>query len=149
MVAVRSGGDEVGRLGGPGGAAEPGPLGGATRPGAGSGPAPAVGPWLAIVVVVASMLGGSAAGGGRAGNEGAAASVASLEPETTDVGVAASSGRAALHVVQPGETYWSIAVALGGDDDGEVRSLVAALEAANGDRPLQAGDRLLLPGAGG
>lgn len=49
---------------------------------------------------------------------------------------------AQVHVVQPGETYWSIASEL---DRGDVRGTVDALVAANGGRSLQAGDRLTLP----
>lgn len=48
-----------------------------------------------------------------------------------------------VHVVQPGESYWSIAEAVGGE--GDIRALVDALEEANGGRSLQAGDRLTLP----
>ena len=47
------------------------------------------------------------------------------------------------HVVQPGETYWSIAEAVGGE--GDIRARVDALEAANGGRSLQAGDRVAVP----
>ncbi len=49
-----------------------------------------------------------------------------------------------LHVVQPGDTYWSIASSLG--TRGDVRGTVDELSAANGDRPLQVGDRVSLPG---
>ncbi|MDQ3384584.1 MAG: LysM peptidoglycan-binding domain-containing protein [Actinomycetota bacterium] len=49
-----------------------------------------------------------------------------------------------LHVVQPGDTYWSIASSLGGA--GDIRGAVDELSAANGDRPLQVGDRVSLPG---
>lgn len=48
-----------------------------------------------------------------------------------------------VHVVQPGETYWSIAEDLDRTDD--VRGTVDALVAANGGRALRAGDRLVLP----
>lgn len=53
-----------------------------------------------------------------------------------------------VHVVQPGETYWSIARVLAGDDGDDVRPLVEELLAANGTGVLQAGDRLVLPKAG-
>jgi nucleoid-associated protein YgaU len=46
-------------------------------------------------------------------------------------------------VAQPGDTFWSIAVATGGD--GDVRARVDALVAANGGAPLRAGDRVVLP----
>ena len=48
-----------------------------------------------------------------------------------------------VHVVQPGDTYWSIAERLG--RPGDIRPTVDALVAANGDRPLVAGDRLVVP----
>src|SRR4051794_38452710 len=47
------------------------------------------------------------------------------------------------HVVQPGETYWSIASATA--DGGDVRIAVDALVDANGGRPLFPGDRIELP----
>ncbi len=49
----------------------------------------------------------------------------------------------AVHVVRPGDTYWSIATLL--DTDGDIRDTVAALAAGNGDRALQVGDRIQLP----
>ncbi len=48
-----------------------------------------------------------------------------------------------VHVVQPGDTYWSIAQRRGGP--GDVRSTVDALMAANDERPLAAGDRIVVP----
>lgn len=48
-----------------------------------------------------------------------------------------------VHVVQPGDTYWSIAAAL--DTDGDIRVTVDAISAANAGRALQVGDRLVLP----
>ncbi len=50
----------------------------------------------------------------------------------------------AVHVAQPGDTYWSIGVAVADSGD-DVRSVVDALQAANGGGPLQVGDRLVLP----
>ena len=47
------------------------------------------------------------------------------------------------HVVQPGETYWSIADAI--TDHGDLRIAVDALIDANGGRPLIAGDVVELP----
>jgi Tfp pilus assembly protein FimV len=49
----------------------------------------------------------------------------------------------ATHVVQPGETYWSIAAGL--PHDGDLRITVDQLIDANGARPLFAGDRIELP----
>ena len=79
-----------------------------------------------VVDTVASLAGGSA------------------PAETSPSGRATViEGRA--HVVQPGETYWSIAEAVGGGGEGDIRALVDALEDANGGRSLQAGDRLAVP----
>jgi LysM repeat protein len=50
----------------------------------------------------------------------------------------------AVHVVQPGETYWSIATSL--DGPGPLVARVDELVAANGGEVLQPGDRLQLPG---
>lgn len=50
----------------------------------------------------------------------------------------------AVHVVEPGDTYWSIAGAV--DTDGDITGTVDAISAANGGRALQVGDRLVLPG---
>ena len=47
------------------------------------------------------------------------------------------------HVVQAGETYWSIAADL--PHDGDLRVTVDRLIDANGARPLFAGDRIELP----
>ncbi len=49
-----------------------------------------------------------------------------------------------IHVVQPGDTYWSIAESL--DTDGDMTGTVDALSAANRGRALQVGDHLVLPG---
>ena len=49
-----------------------------------------------------------------------------------------------VHVVQPGDTYWSIASSL--DTEGDITGAVDALAAVNGGRALQVGDRVTLPG---
>lgn len=49
-----------------------------------------------------------------------------------------------VHVVAPGDTYWSIAAAL--DTDGDTTETVAALVVANGDRALRLGERIVVPG---
>ena len=49
-----------------------------------------------------------------------------------------------VHVVQPGETYWSIASSL--DAPGPLVARVDELVAANGGEVLQPGDRLPVPG---
>jgi hypothetical protein len=50
----------------------------------------------------------------------------------------------AVHIVQPGDTLWTIArdLAPGADP----RPVVDALVAANGSGPLEVGDRIALPG---
>jgi hypothetical protein len=48
-----------------------------------------------------------------------------------------------VYVVQPGDTFWSIATRLHPGDD--PRPLVAELVAAHGSPTLQAGERLRLP----
>ena len=57
---------------------------------------------------------------------------------------AAALDPATIHIVQPGDTYWSIASSL--DTDGDITGTVDALSAANRGRALQVGDRLALPG---
>jgi hypothetical protein len=49
-----------------------------------------------------------------------------------------------VHVVQPGDSYWSIASSL--DRPGDVRQVVDAISTANGGRALQVGDRVSVPG---
>jgi LysM repeat protein len=49
----------------------------------------------------------------------------------------------AVHVVQPGDTLWSIARGL--DPAADVRLTVDRLVALNGGAPLQVGQRLVLP----
>ena len=55
----------------------------------------------------------------------------------------AGSSSAAVHVVQPGETLWSIARSL--EPDGDVRLVVDRLVDLNGRAPLTVGQRLQLP----
>lgn len=56
---------------------------------------------------------------------------------------AAGSSAPAVHVVQPGDTLWSIARSL--NPDGDVRITVDRLAALNGRGPLQVGQELVLP----
>ena len=49
----------------------------------------------------------------------------------------------ATHVVQPGDTLWSIARAL--VPEGDVRPVVDSLAAHRNGRPLQVGERITLP----
>lgn len=65
-----------------------------------------------------------------------------LSPAPAAAGARVGAG-GTVHVVQPGETYWSIAERLG--RPGDLRPSVDALVAANGDRELRAGDRLVVP----
>lgn len=84
---------------------------------------------LVAVVVLAWVVVGAAVGG-------SGAAVGSPEVEATPVS-------AEVVVVQPGDTYWSIATALRGD--GDIRERVDALVAANGGAPLEIGDRVVVP----
>ena len=59
-------------------------------------------------------------------------------PETP----AARGGTAAVYVVQPGDSYWTIARHL--QPSGDVRALVVRLSAGHCGAPLQAGERLVL-----
>ena len=95
-------------------------------------------PVLAVLMVVGLLLVGGPV----------ADTVASLAGGSPPAASSSPSGRAAViegrvHVVQPGETYWSIAGRVGGE--GDIRAAVDALEKANGGRYLQAGDRLAVP----
>ena len=98
-------------------------------------------PVLAMLMVVGLILAGGPV----------VDSVASLVGGSPPAESSAPSGTATViegrvHVVQPGETYWSIAEAVGGGGgEGDIRALVDALEEANGGRYLQAGDRLAVP----
>lgn len=65
------------------------------------------------------------------------------------VGVAApdaSGVPGAVHVVQPGDTFWDIARSLRPNED--PRPLVARLVAAHGSPSLMVGERIRLPAAG-
>jgi nucleoid-associated protein YgaU len=55
----------------------------------------------------------------------------------------AGTSASLVHVVQPGDTLWSIARGLGGDTD--VRLVVDQLIDLNGRAPLTVGQRLQLP----
>jgi hypothetical protein len=57
---------------------------------------------------------------------------------------AASSAGATVVTVRPGDSLWSIARRL--QPTGDVRALVDRLLEANGSRPLQPGDRVVIPG---
>ncbi|HEV2810993.1 MAG TPA: LysM peptidoglycan-binding domain-containing protein [Acidimicrobiales bacterium] len=94
-------------------------------------------PVLAMLMVVGLLVVGGPVVDTVASVVGASARAESSPSERAIV----IEGRA--HVVQPGDTYWSIAEAVGGE--GDIRAAVDALEEANGGRSLQAGDRLTVP----
>ena len=91
--------------------------------------------FAAVLLMALLLVGGSIVD--------AVAPVAGPESAELYASLALSSSERREHVAQPGETYWSIAEALGGAAD--IRARVDALQAANGGRPLRAGDRLILP----
>jgi hypothetical protein len=62
-------------------------------------------------------------------------------PESRPAAVAATAS--AVHVVQPGDTLWSLARRI--QPTGDIRSLVDRLAAAQDGRPLTAGQRIVLP----
>jgi Tfp pilus assembly protein FimV len=88
---------------------------------------------LAVVLVVAGLLAAAllAAGPSVAAFGNDPASVPERRPA------------AAVHVVQPGDTLWSIARSL--QPTGDVRPLVNALERANGGTSLEVGQKVRLP----
>lgn len=79
---------------------------------------------LAVVVLLANTAVARTAGGG------APSSVA-------------GTSQPAVHIVQPGDTLWSIAREL--EPEGDVRLVVDRLAALNGGAPLVVGQRLALP----
>lgn len=94
----------------------------------------------ALVLVLAVLAGASVVRAGAvavAALAGGTAAVAVLPPAT------AVPAPQPVHVVRPGDTYWSVAVSLG--RPGDVRAVVDRLVAVNGSRRLQPGDRLTLP----
>ena len=101
-----------------------------------AGPAEAGHDERAPVAAVVALMALLVLGWPLAGLVGGATTTA--EGSRAAVALPASS----VHVVQPGDTYWSIAQSLGGP--GDVRPTVDALVAANGGRPLLAGDRLVV-----
>lgn len=87
---------------------------------------------LSAIAVCGTLLGaGSLAGAGQA-----------TEPAAAVVPPGAAPSPAPVHVVQPGDTLWSVARSL--EPDGDVRPLVARLRAASGGGPLVPGQRLRL-----
>jgi len=81
----------------------------------------------AVLLVIAARAALGALGGGPL-----------AAPETP----AGRGGAAAVYVVQPGDTYWSIARNL--QPSGDVRVLVDKLSSEHGGAPLQPGEQLAL-----
>src|SRR5436305_7130849 len=86
---------------------------------------------LAVVVIVIAVAAARAALGAL-GTSPLAAS-----------GAPAGRGQAAVYVVQPGDTFWTIANRV--HPSGDLRVFVDRLAAAHGGAPLQPGERLALP----
>ncbi|MBW3580689.1 MAG: LysM peptidoglycan-binding domain-containing protein [Actinobacteria bacterium] len=102
-------------------------------------------PGLALLVVVLLALAGPwIAGDVQVGGPGGPPGSSRPAPRA-ELGLVATTGGALVHLVQPGESYWSLAVALQGDGGGDPRPLVHALVRANGGRSLRAGDSLVVP----
>ncbi|MEO5680507.1 MAG: LysM domain-containing protein [Acidimicrobiales bacterium] len=89
---------------------------------------------LAAVALVAAVVGTLLGAGSLAGAEQA-------KPAPSD-GAAATESAGATHLVQPGDTLWSLARRL--QPDGDVRPLVARLRAAAGGGLLVPGQRIHL-----
>lgn len=92
-------------------------------------------PVAAVVALLALLVLGSPLAGLVGG--------ATTPAEGPSPSPAPAAAPSSVHVVQPGDTYWSIARHLSGP--GDVRSTVDALVAANDERPLVAGDRIVVP----
>jgi len=87
---------------------------------------------LAAPAVTATLRQSLAGPGGGALTTAGSAGATSMQPAA-----------ARVHVVQPGETLWSIAQAEG--VTGDPRPVVDQLARQVGDRPLSVGQRLVLP----
>jgi hypothetical protein len=94
---------------------------------------------VAVVLLVGAISTGFAGGGHPSSTAGASSPTSAAAASAA--GVAAPAGP--VHVVQPGETLWSIAAAVAPHTD--VRRTVDRLVAANGDGPLTVGQHLRLP----
>jgi nucleoid-associated protein YgaU len=96
--------------------------------------------WLVVAAVALAIVGVAVTddpAGGRLGGHGDAVS------QTMSMAPAQPPAPTLSVVVQPGDTLWSIAAALVGDDD--PRPLVDALEAAHGGAELHPGDVITIP----
>lgn len=79
---------------------------------------------------------------------GALAALGTLAPQATTAPASSPEPGAAVHVVQPGENLWSVASAVAGDRDGDLRPVVDELAARAGGSALQPGQRISLEGLG-
>jgi hypothetical protein len=93
---------------------------------------------MMAVGLVLAAFGGLIALQGALGGTGGGPLTATGAP-----GAAPRTVGARVWIVQPGDTLWGIAQAEGGR--GDIRPLVDRLSAETGGRPLQVGQRILLP----
>ena len=96
-------------------------------------PSAAVRRWRAVLVLSAIAVCGTLLGAGSLAGAGQATELSAPAEAVTP---------APIHVVQPGDTLWSVARGL--QPDGDVRPLVARLRVASGGGPLVPGQRLRL-----
>ena len=94
---------------------------------------------LLLAAVIGSLAMAVAAGAHRARS-----GTVSLDGAGPSVALAVRPVAARVHIVQPGETLWTIARAM--QPSGDVRPLVATLAKGIGNRTLQPGDRVPIPG---
>jgi hypothetical protein len=100
----------------------------------------------AVALLLVPLVGAISTRLADGGNPSSA--VGAISPTSADAsgaaGVAAPpSGPHQHRIVQPGDTLWSIAASVAPDSD--VRATVDQLVEANGDGPLEVGQRLVLP----
>ncbi len=100
-------------------------------------PSAAVRRWRAVLVLSAIAVCGTLLGAGSLAGAGQA-----TELSPSAISQAAAPSPAPVHIVQPGDTLWSVARGL--QPDGDVRPLVARLRASSGGGPLVPGQRLRL-----
>ncbi len=100
-------------------------------------PSAAVRRWRAVLVLSAITVCGTLLGAGSLAGAGQA-----TEPPAPVLTSAAEPSPARVHIVQPGDTLWSVARGL--QPDGDVRPLVARLRASSGGGPLIPGQRVRL-----
>lgn len=106
---------------------------------------------LAIAVVALTWWGASAAWDRATGDPAGIDVVAGAAAPVASSGAPAAAGAAPVagpvHVVQPGDTLWSIAADLG--TSGDTRALVDELAERTGGAELQVGQRIPLDGLPG